>query len=86
MADLKGTANELLKFLNLSWNDRMARHDEHARSRGYLATPSYAQVTQPVYRYAVERWKLYGEHMKEVEKILQTKRRELGYFPTSQKE
>ncbi|MBH67192.1 MAG: hypothetical protein CMM58_02450 [Rhodospirillaceae bacterium] len=84
--DLQGTASKILKFLDLSWDNKMARHDEHARNRGYLATPSHAQVTQPVYQHAVQRWKLYGGHMKEVEKLLQTKRRQLGYSTTGQKD
>ena len=52
---------------------------EHARQRGYIATPSYAQVTQPLYGHAVARWKRYGEVMAAAAKELGPEIKAFGY-------
>ena len=78
--DLPATATKVLSFLNLPWSDNLKTYYKHARERGYLATPSHSQVTQPVYQHAVERWKLYGDDMKPIEKILERSRRRMGYL------
>ena len=39
-----------------------AHFHEHAQAEGYISTPSYAQVTEPVNRRAVDRWRRYAEH------------------------
>lgn len=77
--DLRGTASAAIEFLGLDWDDGMARFHEHAKSRGHLNTPSHAQVTQPVYGHAVQRWKRYGAAMEETARILEPSRIALGY-------
>lgn len=59
-ADLEATAGGAVGFLGLDWDPRMAAFHEHARSRKTLATPSFSQVTRPIYRDAVARWRRYG--------------------------
>jgi tetratricopeptide (TPR) repeat protein len=78
-ADLRGTAAAAMRYLGLDWDDRMAAFHVHARQRGHLATPSHAQVTQPVYRHAVNRWRRYGAVMDEAARILEPYRLILGY-------
>ena len=35
---------------------------DHARAKGYISTPSYSQVVQPVNQKAVGRWLNYAAH------------------------
>lgn len=77
--DLRGTAEATMRYLGLDWDDRMANFHDHARRRGHLATPSHAQVTRPVYRDAVNRWRRYGSVMDEAARILRPYRVALEY-------
>ena len=40
----------------------MLRPAERAQAKGYISTPSYAQVTQPVNQKSVDRWRRYEKH------------------------
>tara|TARA_R110000868_G_scaffold401478_2_gene676977 strand:+ start:3297 stop:5228 length:1932 start_codon:yes stop_codon:yes gene_type:complete len=77
--DLRGAAEPVLDFLGLDWDERVMDFHEHARQRGYIATPSYAQVTQPLYGHAVARWKRYGEVMAAAAKELGPEIKAFGY-------
>lgn len=60
VADFQGEARSLLKFLEVGWNDAVLEYSEHAKKRGTINTPSYHQVTQPIYQHAKYRWKRYA--------------------------
>ena len=60
ISDLEAQARELLGFLGLPWNDLVLRSDEAARNKGWISTPSYHQVTRPIYRHALDRWRHYA--------------------------
>ena len=77
--DLRVAAEPVLSFLGLDWDDRVMHFHEHARQRGYIATPSYAQVTQPLYNHAVARWKRYGAVMKAAARELAPEIAAFGY-------
>jgi Flp pilus assembly protein TadD len=77
--DLRATASAAIGYLGLDWVEDMASFHEHAKRRGHLNTPSHAQVTQPVYSHAVQRWKRYGAAMDEPARILEPSRIALGY-------
>jgi Flp pilus assembly protein TadD len=51
----------------------------HARSRGYISTPSYAQVVRPLNTDALGRWHRYAAHMQSVTPILQPMIEAWGY-------
>lgn len=70
VSDQAGESRRLLEFLELEWNENVLRHDEHARTRS-ITTPSYHQVTQPIYQDAKYRWKRYAEYMQPVLPVLQ---------------
>ncbi len=57
ISDLRGEVQPVLDFLGLEWNDAQADPAAHARARGTIRTPSYAQVTQPIYSSAADRWR-----------------------------
>ncbi|MBI5039823.1 MAG: sulfotransferase [Gammaproteobacteria bacterium] len=70
VADQAGETRRLLDFLGLEWNENVLRQDAHARTRN-ISTPSYHQVTQPIYQDAKYRWKRYEEYMAPVLPVLQ---------------
>jgi tetratricopeptide (TPR) repeat protein len=57
----------------------MARFAEHARTKGYISTPSYAQVTQGIHSRAIQRWHAYRELFEPVLPILRPMLERLGY-------
>lgn len=61
VADVARAAHDVLDFLGVEWNDAVLAHTEHARRRGAIRTPSYHQVTQPIYRHAQYRWERYAK-------------------------
>jgi hypothetical protein len=66
VADFAPQVRALSEFLELPWNDAMLAPAEHARSKGFISTPSYAQVIQPVHGRSVGRWKRYERHFGDV--------------------
>jgi len=77
--DLRGTCMPLIAFLGLEWDDNLLNYQKTARGRGWISTPSYDQVTQPLYKQASGRWKNYREPMQEVLPILEPWIKEFGY-------
>lgn len=67
------------EFLQVQDSAPMARFAEHARAKGYISTPSYAQVTQGIHRKAVNRWHAYREKFEPVLPILRPMMTRLGY-------
>jgi tetratricopeptide (TPR) repeat protein len=63
LADAEGQARALLEFLQLPFDDGVLRFAEHARKRGRINTPSYHQVSQPIYTHARYRWQRYRRHL-----------------------
>src|SRR5690606_23207921 len=52
---------------------------EHARAKGYISTPSYSQVVQPVNQKAVGRWRAYERHLAPIIPRLQPYLQRWGY-------
>jgi hypothetical protein len=78
IADFEANARRLLEFLDLPWDPRVLAYYEHARTRR-IATPSYAQVVQPIYRSAQNRWLNYRPWFAAVESRLAPLAQRLGY-------
>ncbi len=68
--DLEGEARRLLDFLGLEWDQAVLDFAAHARNRDRIATPSYHQVTQPIYRDARYRWQRYEAHLQPIKNRL----------------
>jgi len=69
----------VLAHIGLDWHPAMAEHPAAARARGYIATASYNQVTQPLYSRAVGRWRRYRRQLAPVLPVLEPWIRRLGY-------
>ena len=52
-------ARALGDFLGLEDVSALLQFDTHARAKGFISTPSYAQVVEPLNKRAVERWQHY---------------------------
>jgi tetratricopeptide (TPR) repeat protein len=77
--DVEGEMRALLDFLGLDWNESLLRHADHAKQRGLINTPSYHQVTQPIYRHARFRWQRYAHEFVPVMSRLQPYIEHFGY-------
>lgn len=75
--NMEDETRRLLNFLEIEWNDAVLGHVEHARHRGTISTPSYHQVTQPIYKSAKYRWRRYA---KELEPVMDTLQPFIEYF------
>lgn len=60
VSDQEGTTRKLLEFCDLPWDE--ACIDFH-KSKRVVATASYDQVRQKIYKKSSERWKNYEEHI-----------------------
>lgn len=67
------------QFLGVDDASPMARFAEHARAKGYISTPSYAQVTEGIHRKAVDRWHAYRDKFEPILPVLQPMLDRLGY-------
>ncbi len=64
ISDPEAVLRPLVDFLGLSWDGAALDHQETARNRGFIRTPSYAQVTEGLYQRASGRWTRYRDQMK----------------------
>lgn len=51
----------LLNFIQVGWHDDVLKYAEHSK-KSRINTPSYHQVTQPIYQHAKFRWQRYAKH------------------------
>ena len=77
--DFEGAITRLGQFLEVADASPFAGFAAHARDKQFIATPSYAQVTQPVTAAAVGRWKNYREQFEPVLPILRPWLERFGY-------
>jgi tetratricopeptide (TPR) repeat protein len=76
--DFEAQARQLLDHLGESWNDEVLRFHESAAKR-YSNTPSYRDVTSPIYTRAMGRWRNYEPLLAPVSGRLGKYVTELGY-------
>lgn len=79
VADPAAQTRRIADFLGLEDATPLLHFDRHARDKGFIATPSYAQVTQPVNRKGLDRWKRYREALAPALPILDPMLRHWGY-------
>jgi tetratricopeptide (TPR) repeat protein len=64
VADVEGETRRILAFLDLPWRPEVLGYRERATGRP-IATPSYHQVVEPIYRRAIGRWRNYRPFLEE---------------------
>ncbi|HET7611361.1 MAG TPA: sulfotransferase [Rhodanobacteraceae bacterium] len=77
--DVGGWIARLAEYLALDDASPMLDFARHARGKRFIATPSYAQVTQPVNSAAVGRWMHYREQFEPVLPVLRPWIERFGY-------
>jgi hypothetical protein len=72
------TTRALFDYLALEWTEDVLRHPERARLRR-IDTPSYHQVSRPIYVEARYRWRRYASQLKPVAPVLAPFVERFGY-------
>ena len=70
VADVAAESRRIVAGLGLAWDDAVLSYAEHAKRRA-IATPSYHQVVQPIYRRSAGRWLNYRDAFADVKPILE---------------
>jgi hypothetical protein len=78
VTDYVSEAKAILLHLGLAWDEAILRYREKTSNR-LVATPSYHQVSEPIYRRAMGRWRNYSEFLEPVLPILAPHVRAFGY-------
>ena len=76
--DFENETKKLFKFLNLDYEKGINKFYETAQNRKMISTPSYSQVTNPIYSNSIGRWKNY-ETLVKIEKPLRKWIKRLNY-------
>jgi tetratricopeptide (TPR) repeat protein len=78
VADLEKEGRRVTEFLGLAWQEQQARFYEKNRTK-QLYSPTYQDVTRPVYSRSVARWRAYEKYLAPVLPALAKYCEELGY-------
>jgi tetratricopeptide (TPR) repeat protein len=77
VTDLDREGRRVTEFLGLSWQEDQSRFYENGRKQLY--SPTYRDVTRPVYASSVGRWRAYEKYLAPILHTLEPYRRRLGY-------
>ena len=69
--DVVGQTERIARHLDLTDATALERFQEHARAKGFISTPSYAQVVEPLNKKAVGRWHRYRQYLEPVLPVLE---------------
>ena len=69
VADHEGILRRVLDFIGVGWDPAVAGYREAAKAQ-VIRTPSYREVTAPIHRRAVGRWKAYEAELAPVLPLL----------------
>ncbi len=76
--DFEPTFRRLFDFIQLEWDPNVANFHQNATGK-FIASPSFAQVAQPLYSSSVNRWKSYSDEYVPISDILQPFLDRYGY-------
>ena len=77
--DMKKEVCDILKFMDLKWDEQVLHYQKTALNRNEIRTPSYAQVIQPLYKNATYRWINYSNELEAHKLILEKWITRFGY-------
>ena len=69
----------IAQFFGVAEDAPLREFDAHARGKGYIGTPSYTQVIQPVNRKGLNRWERYRSEFEPVLPLLELMLQHWGY-------
>jgi len=69
VANPEAEGRRVTEFLGLPWHDQQAAFHE-ATHKKFVFSPTYNEVTQPVYQRAIGRWKNYAEALAPIQERL----------------
>ena len=78
VADLDTEGRRVTSFLGLAWHEDQGRFYEKSRLK-QLYSPTYQDVTRPVYARSVARWRFYEKYLAPIFPKLEPYCRALGY-------
>jgi tetratricopeptide (TPR) repeat protein len=78
VAALEKEGRRVTEFLGLAWDEGQARFYEKSRTK-QLYSPTYQDVTRPVYSRSVARWRAYEKHLAPILPALEPYCRKFGY-------
>jgi Flp pilus assembly protein TadD len=61
VGDFAAEMQRILEFLGLPWHEDVLEPARRARHKGFISTPSYSQVVQPVHTSSIGRWRPYAD-------------------------
>jgi len=70
ITDFENTFRNIFNFLDLEWTAEAHNFHKHAANK-FIASPSFNQVSQPLYSSSLVRWKQYSSEFEPVIKQLQ---------------
>lgn len=79
--DLEGQLRAALEFLGLPWDDQVLDYRRQLPGKA-INTPSYQQVSEPLYTHARGRWRNYAEPLRPYMERLQPWLQRFGYAET----
>lgn len=71
VADTPAQTRRIAAFLGLDDAEPLLRFDARAREKGYIATPSYTQVVEPISAKSIGHWHQYRQYFEPVLPILE---------------
>ncbi|HEU5122629.1 MAG TPA: sulfotransferase [Verrucomicrobiae bacterium] len=54
---------KVLNHLNIPWEAKVLRFDKHAQTKA-VRSPTYADVTKPIFRNSIRRWRSYEKYLR----------------------
>lgn len=84
VADPLGQTRRIAAFLGLDGAEAMLEFDARARERGYIKTPSYTQVIEPINARSIGRWQRYRGYFEPVLPVLWPMLEHWGYAADGQ--
>jgi tetratricopeptide (TPR) repeat protein len=78
VADMEKEGRRVTEFLGLVWHDNQSRFYEESRKK-QLYSPTYQDVTRPVYARSVARWHAYEKYLAPILPALEPYCRTFGY-------
>jgi tetratricopeptide (TPR) repeat protein len=78
VANVESEGRRITEFLGLPWHEQQARFYEKSRQK-QLYSPTYQDVTRPVYSRSVARWRAYERHLAPILPALENYCRQWGY-------